>query len=129
MISTSHKLIFYWHIFKKQLGNVLHLIRLIKWNISSKDCKSLETSQFARDTSKNQKQVCICHGNHCMGSGTLPEIILCEHSLPCHPRMQVKTLIKQSSHMWTWCRRRDGTACFLVVLQAVLWAFETFLAC
>ena len=25
-----------------------------------------------------------------MGSGTLPEIIVCEHSSLCHPQMQVK---------------------------------------
>lgn len=29
------------------------------------------------------------HGNHCMESGTLPEIV-CEHCSPCHPQMQVK---------------------------------------
>jgi len=27
-----------------------------------------------------------------MGPGTLPEIIDCEHSSPCHPQMQVKAL-------------------------------------
>ena len=33
-----------------------------------------------------------CHGNHCMGSGTLPEIIVHEHSSPNHPQMQDKAL-------------------------------------
>jgi len=33
-----------------------------------------------------------CIKNHCIGSGTLPEILVCEHSSPCHPQMQFKDL-------------------------------------
>lgn len=36
-------------------------------------------------------QTCCC-GNHCIGSGTLPEIMACEHSLLCHSLMQIKAL-------------------------------------
>ena len=32
------------------------------------------------------------HRNHCVGSGTLPEITVCEISLSGHPQMQVKAL-------------------------------------
>jgi len=32
------------------------------------------------------------HRNHCMDSETLPEMILCEHSLPCHPKMLAKAV-------------------------------------
>jgi len=31
----------------------------------------------------------------CMGSGTPPEIIVCEHSSLCHPQIQVKALTCQ----------------------------------
>ena len=32
----------------------------------------------------------ICHGNHCMVTGTLPEMNGNEHSSPFHPQMQFK---------------------------------------
>jgi len=35
----------------------------------------------------------FCHGNHCMGSGTLLETTVHEHSSPYHPQKQVKSLL------------------------------------
>lgn len=38
----------------------------------------------------------FCHGNHCMGSRTLAQITVCEHSALYHPQTQVKDLQKKN---------------------------------
>lgn len=46
----------------------------------------------------------IWQGSRCVGSETLPEITVCEHSLLCDPQMEVKLQIYQedANVMWTW---------------------------
>lgn len=71
----------------------------VRWLLSSKDPDYVEKSLLVRDTAKInisclrwhciKEEPLFWHGNHCMGSGTHPEIV-CEHCSPCHPQMQVK---------------------------------------
>ena len=61
-----------------------------------------------------------------MGPGTIPEIIDCEQSLPCHPQMQVKPLscktrlpyvtMMQKHHRLLWTKMDWGKVenCFVV---------------
>ena len=46
----------------------------------------------ARDLQACIKNTRFSHENYCMGSGTLLEIVVCEHSSPCHPQIQVEAL-------------------------------------
>lgn len=54
----------------------------------------------------NQKQAGFSHGNHCTGSGSLPEITV-THRLLCHPQIQVKALA------WICEHNPKALPCFL----------------
>lgn len=45
----------------------------------------------------------FCLGNRSMGPGSLPEIIVCEHSSLHHPQMQVKAHLKWTEAKWENC--------------------------
>jgi len=71
--------------------------------ISSKDFENLETSPCPTGRAENQYQMLMAFGpsggtaledghGPIMGSGTLPRIIVCGQSSPCHPQMQVEGL-------------------------------------
>ena len=45
--------------------------------------------------SLHEKQAGFFSGHHSLGSGTLPEIIVCEHSSPYNPQMQVKAVLSK----------------------------------
>lgn len=47
---------------------------------------SVSVYALRRHCTKNR----LCDGHHCMGSETLPEINVCDHSRLCHAKMQVK---------------------------------------
>lgn len=46
------------------------------------------------------KQDWFCHRNHCMGSGILPEIPVCEHGLLWYPQMQIIALLRKEETIW-----------------------------
>jgi len=54
------------------------------------DASDLQAPRQHCTTKRND----FCHGNHCTGSRTLPEIFVFEHSSPYHPKMQVKALLE-----------------------------------
>lgn len=43
----------------------------------------------------HEKLLLFCHSDHCMPSGTLPQINICAQSSPCHPQTQVKAPLRK----------------------------------